>query len=687
MPAPSARQPIRNIGIIAHIDAGKTTVSERILYYAHKEHQMGEVDAGTATLDWMPEEQRRGITITAAATTIAWRGMRVNLIDTPGHVDFTAEVERALRVLDGAVGVFCGTAGVQAQSETVWRQADRYKVPRIAFVNKLDRVGSDFFRVVAAIRERLGAAPVPLQIPIGRERGFEGVVDLLERKSLRFDEESLGERVVAGDVDPDLRDAVEEWRAKLVEAAADSDDEVLASYLAGEEIPVERLKRALRKGTLARKITPVLCGAALRNKGIQPLLDAVCDYLPAPEDIGTIEGIHPHTGKPAVRRLAPEEHLAALAFKTVASAHGDLVYVRVYSGQLREGQQIWNSRTERRDRAQKLYLMHANRREAILSVDAGNIVGVVGFKDTSTGDTISDPSHLISLEPPRFPDPVVSMAVEPVTIADRDRLLDALGKIAREDPTFAWRADKETGQIVMSGMGELHLDIVRERILREFRVAAQAGAPRVAYRQTVSSRAEAKGVFHRQVGGRMHYAAVTVRLEPAPGTIRPTVRSELRKETVPLEFHPVVEEALRAAIEGGGILGFPLIGIAATAVGAEYRVGESTPAAYSAATSSAFQSALEAAGSVILEPVMRFEIQVPQEYYGTVSSDLGRRRATIRGVDLVGDLRIVRGVVPLEEVFGYPNTLRGLTQGRGSISLEPESYHPVPEEVAARFRL
>jgi len=678
---------VRNIGIIAHIDAGKTTVSERILYYTHREYRMGEVDTGTATMDWMPEEQRRGITITAAATTVEWKTFCLNLIDTPGHVDFTAEVERALRVLDGAIGIFCGTAGVQAQSETVWRQADRYRVPRIAFVNKLDRVGSDFFRVVEAIRGRLNANPVPLQIPVGREKEFEGVVDLIERRVIRFDAESLGEKLLISEVDESLRPEVDSWRDKLIEAVAEIDDELLEHYVAGEEVSAGAIKKAVRKGTLARKITPVLCGAALRNKGVQPLLDAVCDFLPAPEDIEFVVGTQPTTKKEIQRALTAKEHLSALVFKAVADQHGGLVYVRVYSGRLEEGQQVWNSRTGKRDRAQKLYLMHSSDREKVDAVEAGNIVAVMGFKDTSTGDSLADPAHPILLEPLRFPESVASMAIEPVSIDQRDKLLEALDKLAREDPTLRWRADEDTGQLVIAGMGELHLEIVKDRLLREFRVEAAVGAPRVAYRQTLAEPAEAEGVFEKQVGGRNLFAKVCLRLEPTPDATRPTVMSELRKELIPLEFHPVINEGVKEALDSGGVLGFPLIQLRVRILGAEFRPQESTAPAYNAACATAFQLALERAGVTILEPVMRFEIQVPDAYYGTVSTDLGRRRAAIQEVNLEHDMRIIRGCVPLSEVFGYSGTLRSLSQGRATISLEPEAYVPVPREVEERFRL
>jgi elongation factor G len=678
---------VRNIGIIAHIDAGKTTVSERILYYTHREYRMGEVDSGTATMDWMPEEQQRGITITAAVTTVEWNKFRLNLIDTPGHVDFTAEVERALRVLDGAIGIFCGTAGVQAQSETVWRQADRYRVPRIAFINKLDRVGSDFFGVVEAIRTRLHANAVPLQIPLGREKEFEGVVDLIERRLIRFDAESLGDKLLISEVDESLRPEMETWRDKLIEAVAEADDELLERYLGGEEVSESTIKQAVRRGTLARKITPVLCGAALRNKGIQPLLDAVCDYLPAPEDMKYVVGIQPTTNKETKRALTVKEHLSALVFKAVADPHGGIVYLRVYSGRLEEGQQVWNSRTGKRDRAQKLYLMHSNDRERVGFVEAGNIVAVMGLKDASTGDSLADPSHPILLEPLRFPASVASMAIEPVSIDQRDKLLEALDRLAREDPTLRWWSDQDTGQLVISGMGELHLEIVKDRLLREFRVEAAVGPPRVAYRQTLAAQAEAQGVFEKQIGGRSLFAKVSLRLEPTPDQTLPTVVSELRKETLPLEFHPVIKEAVKEALDSGGLLGFPLIQLRVRILGAEFRPQESTAPAYNAASTLAFQLALDRAGVTILEPVMRFEIQVPDAYYGTVSTDLVRRRAGIQEVTLDHDLRIIRGRVPLSEVFGYSGTLRSLSQGRATISLEPEAYAPVPRDVEDRFRL
>ena len=685
----ASNEAIRNIGIIAHIDAGKTTVSERILYYSHKEHRLGEVDAGTAHMDWMPEEQERGITITAAATSVDWsyrnRDFRLNLIDTPGHVDFTAEVERALRVLDGAVGVFCGTAGVQAQSETVWRQASRYDVPRIAFVNKLDRVGSDFFAVVESMRTRLLANAIPVQIPVGREKGFEGVVDLLEMKQLRFGG-SLGEELEVVEIaDSALREEAERHREKMIEAAAEFDDELLEDYLSGVEVSADAVRVALRRATLALQLVPVFCGAALRNKGVQALLDGVCDFLPSPADFPEIEGIEPKTGKVVQRPATTEGSLLALAFKTVADPHGDLVYARVYGGTLAAGAQVWNPRAERRERAQKLYRMHANDAERLESSSAGDIVVIAGLKATVTGDTLCDPSRPVLLEPPRFPDTVVSMAIEPVSIADRDKLVESLEKLQREDPTFRWRADTETGQIVISGMGELHLEVLKGRLLREFNVAANVGTPRVSYRQTIQAAAEARGVFEQQIGGRQHFAAVRLRLEPDPELSQVLLESRLDKDAVPLEFHPAVEDGARGALGSGGVLGFPLTQVRAVVLDAEFRQGESSAMAYTAAASKAVDEALDVAGACVLEPVMAFAIEVPEEFYGAVSADVSQRRAVIQDVELERGLRVIRGVVPLAEVFGYPNMLRSLSQGRAEISLEPDSYRAVPADVAARF--
>ena len=681
-------QPIRNIGVIAHIDAGKTTVSERILFYSHKEYRLGEVDEGTATMDWMPEEQRRGITITAASTTVDWERdgetYRINLIDTPGHVDFTAEVERALRVLDGVVGVFCGTAGVQAQSETVWRQADRYGVPRLAFVNKLDRVGADFFRAVESIRSRLRANPVPIQIPVGVEKDFEGVVDLVDRRLLTFGG-YRGQEVTAEPPEGELAVECEVWREKLVEAVADFDDAVLELYVGGQEVPAALLRAGLRRATLSRALVPVLCGAALRGKGVQPLLDAVVDYLPGPEGVRSLRLVDRETGEVCEEPVAPDKPLLALAFKTVVDPHGDLVYVRIYRGVLEVGQQVLNVRTGKNERVQKLYLMHAAERDSVDRMEAGNIAACVGLKATVTGDTLADPACPLLLEPPRFPDAVIRMAIEPVSTADRERLLTSLDTLQREDPTFLWRAEGETGQIVISGMGELHLEILKERLLREFRVAATVGKPRVSYRQTIAREAVGVGVFQRQVGGAEHFASVTVMVRPAPQAAVPALAVEVSKEKVPVEYRAAVEEGLEGAVGTGGVLGFPLTQLEASVVDAEYRSEGASVLAYATAASLAFERAVAAAGQVILEPVMRFEIEVDDTFYGAVSTDLMQRRASIAAADLDGNLRTIRGVVPLAEVFGYSGVLRSVSQGRASLTLEPDRYLPVPPEVAERF--
>ncbi len=689
----SSSSHIRNIGIIAHIDAGKTTTTERILFYSGIEHRLGEVDEGTAKMDWMPEEQERGITITSAATTVDWTVSRssakyhINNIDTPGHVDFTAEVERSLRVLDGAIGVFCGVGGVEAQSETVWRQADRYRVPRIAFVNKLDRVGADFYRVLDSMRSRLGANPVALQIPWGAEKGFRGAIDLIEMRAVTFDENTFGATVSTEEMPEAVEDRAREWREKLLEGVAEFDDGLLSSYLEGGQVAADDVRRAIRKGTLALAISPVLCGSALRNKGVQPLLDAVCDFLPAPEDIRFVTGHQTKTGKDVEVPLTDSGHTLALVFKSASDPHGDLSYVRIYSGTLAAGAQVLNVEKDVRERVQKIFLMHANERRQLKEARAGDIVAVVGLKKSTTGDSLADPRHPIRLEPPRFPNTVISMAIEPRSIADRDRLIDALEKMARDDPTFRWKSDRETGQLVVSGMGELHLEVIKNLLLREFKVDARVGKPRVAYRQTIRSAQEGESIFERQIGGKQHFARVRVRIEPDPDAEVPVVKNEVTKVDVPLEFHPPLIEGVTGAVESGGDLGFPIIKIRVTIVEAEFRQNEGSPIAFTTAGAEAFARALEKEEPRILEPVMRFEVQVPDEYYGGVVNDFNQRRAIVQETDLQGDLRILRGTVPLAEVFGYTTILRSLTQGRGTISLEPESYAPVPVEVEERFRL
>ncbi|MBI4586037.1 MAG: elongation factor G, partial [Planctomycetes bacterium] len=616
-----------------------------------------------------------------------WGEYRINLIDTPGHVDFTAEVERSLRVLDGAIGVFCGVGGVEAQSETVWRQADKYKVPRLAFVNKLDRVGADFYRVLGSMRRRLGANPVPVQIPCGAEKNFLAVIDLIEKKLLVFDQESMGSKVECHEVPPEQAVEMEEWREKLLDAVAEFDDQALALFLDGQEIPAPVLRRAIRQGTLALKITPVFGGAALRNIGIQPLLDGVTYYLPAPENNKAVNGIHPNSHQRVERPLSPKAPFLALAFKSATDPHGDLTYLRIYSGRLNVGMQILNVGKESRERIQKIFLMHANERQAVESASAGEIVAVVGLKHTITGDSLADPHHPLLLEALRFPDTVISMAMEPKSIADRDRLVAALSKLTRDDPTLQWKSDRETGQLVVSGMGELHLEIVKDLLLREFHVEARVGTPRVAYRQTITQAEKGEGHFERQIGGKMHFARVWVQLLPEERAEKAVVESRVTRDMVPLEFHGAIEEGVRGAIESGGALGFPIIKVRIIIGKAEHRQGESSSIAYAAAGSEAVQKALEKAVVVVLWPIMRFETQTPEAYYGGIVNDLNKRRAVIRETGLQGEMRLIRGLVPLAEVFGYTTVLRSLTQGRGSISMEPESYAPVPPEVAERFRI
>jgi elongation factor G len=682
---PTADTHIRNIGIIAHIDAGKTTTSERILFYAGVEHRLGEVDDGTATMDWMQQEQDRGITITSAATTLYWNDHRINLIDTPGHVDFTAEVERSLRVLDGVVAVFCGVGGVEAQSETVWRQADKYGVPRIAFINKLDRVGADFFRALESIRQRLHANPIPVQIPYGVEKDFAGSIDLIENCLIHNDEESQGAKVELRDVPVEMVEEVATWRERLIDAVAEFDDELMQAYLDDGDVNPEGIRRALRKGTLARKIQPVLCGSALKNKGIQPVLDAICSYLPAPGDIGVVRGENPKSHDQIERKLDPSERFSALAFKSTIDPHGDLTYLRIYSGVVDAGAQVLNVGRETRERIQKIFLMHSNDRDARESAEAGEIVAVVGLKNTFTGDTLSDPKNQILLEHLQFPDTVIAMAIEPRSIADRDRLIESLDRMASDDPTFRSSTDKETGQIVISGMGELHLEIIKERLLQEFKVEARVGKPRVSYRQTIQSRERGAATFEKMIGQKAHYAHVELEIFPDEAVEHPEVENTVSKAVVSLEFHPAIVDGVEGALESGGNLGYPLTKMRVVVDRASMRQNEGSAIGFTTAAAEAFHSALDAADVVILEPVMKFEVQVPEEYFGPVNNDFNKRRALVTGTDRIGDLQIVRGTVPMAEVFGYTTVLRSLTRGRGSISMEPDTYVPVSPGEAQRL--
>ncbi|MBI4576083.1 MAG: elongation factor G [Planctomycetes bacterium] len=678
---------IRNIGIIAHIDAGKTTVTERILYYTGKEHRMGEVHDGTATMDWMEEEQERGITITSAATTCTWQEHRVNIIDTPGHVDFTAEVERSLRVLDGAIGVFDAVEGVEAQSETVWRQADKYHVPRIAFINKMDRVGADFPKAIESIRIRLGARPVVLALPLGQERGYRGVIDVLARRAVVWDDETLGSEYGFEEVPPEDLAAVEAAREAAVEAAADCDDELATRYLEGEDLTEEHIVNGLRRGTCAMKLTPVLCGSALKNKGIQLLLDAVIRYLPSPLDVPPVSGPNPDTGRTEVRAADPEAPFCGLAFKTFADRHGDLTYVRIYSGTLEAGMQVLNTRAERKERAGRILVMHADQREAVDRMQCGNIVALIGLKSTSTGHTIADPRHPIILEAPTFPETVISMAIEPRTNEDKDRLGEALARLAKDDPTFTSKVDPETGQMIVSGMGELHLEVLRNRLTRDFGVEANVGRPRVAYKETIAGIAEVNCKFAKQTGGRGQYAHVILRVEPAvagngasPHGLE--FESRVTGGDVPRQFIPPVEQGARSAAQAGARWGYPVIDVKVTLLGGSSHPVDSSDLAFQTAGSIAFKQAMEKAGAVLLEPVMRLEIHVPEEYYGNIVHDLNGRRAVIDEMAIAGHVRNVRGSVPLSEMFGYSTTIRSLSQGRATFTMEPLKYQSVPEGLA-----
>jgi elongation factor G len=676
---------VRNIGIIAHIDAGKTTVSERILFYTGREHKMGEVHYGTARMDYLEEEQERGITITAAATSFLWRRHKVNLIDTPGHVDFTAEVERSLRVLDGAVVVFCGVAGVEAQSETVWHQADRYRVPRLIFVNKLDRVGADPKRVLSMIRGRLTDRAVPIQVPIGIEGSFRGVVDLIDRVALRFDEESLGKTILSGPIPPEMEEEVEEARAFLVERAAEQDEALTDKYLAGGALSPEEIRNGVRIGTLRHRLTPVLFGSALKNKGIQPVLDAVVDYLPSPLDVGPVTGKNPKTGREESRPPDPKAPLCALTFKTISERHGDLAFARIYSGTIDGKVQIYNPRVDRVERASRILLMHADERVQVSKAEAGDIVGLLGLRWTATGDTLCPKHQPIVLEAMEFPETVISMAIEPKTLADRDKLIECLGKMAKDDPTFASRQDEETGQIIISGMGELHLEILEHQLVRTYGVMANVGKPRVAYRQTIRAAAEAEGVFDRDMAGRRQFARVVVAVGPVPSERKLCFTSRVVEGELSKQFLAAVQSGVRSAAEGGAGFGFPAVQLGVTLTAATVHETDSTEAAFEAAANFAMREAFERGGVVLLEPMMKVEVSTPEQFLGDVIGDLNSRRAEIHAVEDRGELRVVHVVAPLAQMFGYSSALRSATQGRATYSMEPHTYAPAPPDVVARY--
>ncbi len=673
----------RNIGLMAHIDAGKTTTTERILYYTGVTHRMGEVHEGTATMDWMEQEQERGITITAATTTCFWKGYRINIIDTPGHVDFTVEVERSLRVLDGAIVVLCGVGGVEPQTEAVWRQADRYKVPRIAFVNKLDRVGSDFFRVVEMMRERLGANPVPVQIPYGREENFEGVIDLIRMVSYVYDESTLGARYEERHIPDDYMREAEEWREKLLEAVADLDDGIMEKYLSGDEISEEEIKRVLRRGTIELKVVPVFCGAAFKNKGIQPLLDGVIDYLPSPIDIPPVEGINPKTGKKEVRKASDDEPFSALAFKIMTDPYvGQLTYIRVYSGHLESGSYVYNASRGRKERIGRLLKMHANKREEIKEVYAGDIAACVGLKNTFTGDTLCDESSPIILENLVFPEPVISVSVEPKTKADQDKLSTALYKLAIEDPSFRVKVDEETGQTIISGMGELHLEIIVDRMLREFGVEARVGRPEVAYKETITISAKAEGKYIKQTGGRGQYGHVFIEIKPLERGSGFKFENRISGGVIPKEFIPAVEKGIREAMERGVVAGYPVVDVEVILYDGSYHEVDSSEIAFKIAASQAFKEAMKKANPILLEPIMKLEIITPQEFLGDVLGDINARRGKVQGIEHRGSNQIVKALVPLSELFGYATDIRSITQGRANFTMLFSHYETVPAHVA-----
>ncbi|AUS07627.1 elongation factor G [Laceyella sacchari] len=674
-------QNTRNIGIMAHIDAGKTTTTERILFYTGRVHKIGETHEGAATMDWMEQEQERGITITSAATTAQWKGHRVNIIDTPGHVDFTVEVERSLRVLDGAVGVFCAKGGVEPQSETVWRQADRYGVPRIAYVNKMDILGADFYGAVEQMRERLGANAVPIQIPIGSEETFEGVIDLITMKAIIYTDD-LGTTSEAREIPAEYADKAEEYRNNLVEAVAELDEELMMKYLEGEELTQEEIVSALRKGTCEVKITPVLCGSSYKNKGVQPLLDAVVAYLPSPLDVPAIQGTLPD-GTEIARQSSDEEPFAALAFKVMTDPYvGKLTFFRVYSGTLESGSYVMNTTKGKRERIGRILQMHANHREEISKVYAGDIAAAVGLKDTTTGETLSDEKNPIILESMEFPEPVIKIAIEPKSKADQDKMGLALTKLAEEDPTFKTWTDEETGQTIIAGMGELHLEIIVDRLKREFKVEANVGAPQVAYKETFRSSAKVEGKFVRQSGGRGQYGHVWIEFEPLEEGAGFEFVNKIVGGVVPKEYIPAVQAGIEEAMQNGVLAGFPLVDVRATIVDGSYHDVDSSEMAFKIAGSMALKAAKSKCNPVLLEPMMKVEVTVPEDYMGDVMGDINSRRGRVEGMEARGGAQVIRAMVPLAEMFGYVSNLRSRTQGRGVFSMVFDHYEEVPRNIA-----
>ena len=676
---------------MAHIDAGKTTTTERILFYTGKTHRIGEVHEGTATMDWMEQEQERGITITSAATTCSWRDIRINIIDTPGHVDFTAEVERSLRVLDGAVAVFDAVHGVQPQSEKVWRQADKYGVPRICFINKIDKMGADFEHAVDTIRKRLNAKPIAIQIPIGQEDKFKGVVDLIEMKSIIWQDDTIGAEYITGPIPPELQKKAEAFHTQLVETVAENDDEILHKFLEGEAISAEELRASLRKSTIDLKLFPVVVGTAFKNKGVQPLLDAVVDYLPSPLDAGEVKGTNPDTGEVITRHPDDKEPFSALAFKIMADPFvGQLTFIRVYSGQVKSGDSVLCAGRRRTERIGRLLKMHANKREDINEILAGDICAAVGLKNVSTGDTICDEAHPITLESITFAVPVISVAVEPKTKADQEKMGMALGRLAQEDPTFKVHTDPDSGQTIISGMGELHLEIIVDRMMREYKVEANVGKPQVAYRETIRKKAEAEGKYIRQTGGRGQYGHAKIRIEPQePGKGYEFV-NDIVGGSVPKEFIKPIDQGIREAMEGGVLAGYEMVDVKATLYDGSYHDVDSNEMAFKIAGSMAFKEAARKASPVLLEPVMSVEVVTPEDYAGVIMGDLSSRRGRIEGMEHRAGSQVIKAIVPLAEMFGYATHMRSSTQGRAEYSMHFARYEEAPrsvsEEIIARVQ-
>ena len=676
----------RNIGIMAHIDAGKTTSTERILYYTGASYKIGEVDEGTATMDWMEQEKERGITITSAATTCFWKDMRINIIDTPGHVDFTIEVERSLRVLDGAVAIFDAGQGVEPQSETVWRQADKYKVPRIAFINKMDKVGADFLESVKSMVDRLGANPIAVQLPIGAENTFRGPIDLISMKAVYFDDETLGAKYVIDEIPDELRSLAQEYRDKMIEKLADCDEDVMEKYIAGEEVTIDEIKKALRHGTIEMKLTPVLCGSSFKNKGVQLLLDAIMDYLPSPLDLPPVKGIDPDKDTEIERRADDNEPFSALAFKIMTDPYvGQLTYFRVYSGVLNSGSYVFNSTKDTTERIGRLLKMHANKREEIKSVYCGEIAAAVGLKNTTTGDTLCDKDKPIILEKMEFPEPVIGIAIEPKTKTDQERMGVALQKLAQEDPSFRVKSDEETGQTIISGMGELHLEIIVDRMLREFKVEANVGKPQVAYRETIKGKVESEGRYIRQTGGRGQYGHVWITVEaqtPGEGFV---FENKIVGGSVPREYIPAVEKGIREALDSGVLAGYPVVDVKVSLFDGSYHDVDSSEMAFKIAGSMAFKDGAKRANPVLLEPIMALEVTVPEEYMGDVIGDINSRRGRIQAVKPRSAAQIITAEAPLSEMFGYATDLRSLSQGRATFTMQFARYEEIPRNISEQI--